>query len=113
MMMAKKEYPPHIQELLNKIKQAKLIDAEQKALAESQPAKPYEMRTTYLINQVEQSITIELAAKSDLSAWNETHGFLREFYKDDDLTFINAEIYERRKPKFETTDLFFIWRKTK
>lgn len=111
--MAKKVYPPHIQELLNKIKQAKLIEAEQKALAESQLARPYEMKTTYFINDVEQSIQIELLAKSDLSAWNEAHGFLRDFYLDDDLTFINAEIFEKRKQKYITTDLFFIWRKTK
>lgn len=108
--MRTKDLPPHIQDLLKKIKQAKRDYAATNALADSHPIN-YEMETSYLIEGIEQSITIELSAQSDLSAWKESDRFLREFYADESLEFTGAKILQMHKEKYTTNDnYFYFWR---
>lgn len=104
-----KDMPPHIQEMLKKIKKAKLEHAELKALAESHPLN-FQVETTYEIANLEQSITLELAAKTDAGAMKESERFLKEFYLDDDIQFIDAKIYHKQKLKYTSTDIFYYWR---
>lgn len=108
--MAKTVYPPNVQAMLDNIKRAKKAALENAALEKSRPANPFELITNYTVNQVQQQITLELASKSDMGACKESEKFLREFFIDDDYNLISAEINERNKPKFKTTDYFFIWR---
>ena len=104
-----KDMPPHIQEMLKKIKKAKLEHAELKALSDSKPIN-FQVETTYEIANTEQSITLELSAKTDAGAMKESERFLREFYLDDDLKFIDAKIYEKQKLKYTSNDIFYYWR---
>lgn len=104
-----KDMPPHIQEMLKKIKKAKLEHAELKALAESHPLN-FQVETNYVIANLEQSITLELAAKTDAGAMKESERFLKEFYLDDDIQFIDAKIYYKQKLKYTSTDIFYYWR---
>lgn len=109
--MKTKDLPPHIQSLLKKIKQAKREHAALKELAESQPVN-YQLETSYEIAGTEQSLTFELAAESDLTAWKESERLLREIFSDESYQFIEANIYEKRKLRFTTTDnYFYFWRK--
>lgn len=108
--MRTKDLPPHIQDLLKKIKQAKKDHAAIKALENSHPLN-YEMETTYLVAGTEQSLTIELAAETDLTAWNESDRFLRDFYSDDSIEFKEARIYQKRIERYKTNDnYFYFWR---
>lgn len=107
--MRVKDMPPHIQEMLKKIKKAKLEHAELKALADSKPIN-FQVETTYEIANTEQSITLELAAKTDAGAMKESERFLREFYLDDDIKFIDAKIYQKQKLRFTANDIFYYWR---
>lgn len=102
--MRTKDLPPHIQDLLKKIKQAKKDHAAVKALEDSRPIN-YEMATTYQVAGTEQSLTIELAAESDLTAWKESDSFLRDFYADESIEFKQATIYQKHKEKYTTTDI--------
>lgn len=107
--MAKKTYPPHIQAMLDKIKKAKTIVAEQRELEQSTPTK-FELKTIYTVGQVEQELTLALASISDLGAWKESERFLKELFTDDDYSLVSAEITEYKKTRFITTDYFYIWR---
>lgn len=107
--MRVKDMPPQVQELLKKIKKAKLEHAELKALSESKPLN-YQIETTYKIAGNEQSITLELSAQTDRGACKESEKFLKEFYLDDDMQFIDAKVLQRGKQRFTTNDIFFYWR---
>lgn len=107
--MAKTVYPPQVQAMLDTIKKAKQQIAEQRELELSCPTH-FSLTVAYMAYQVEQELTVELSHKSELGVWKEAERFLREFFFDDDYSLIKAEIYEYHKPKYETTDLFFIWR---
>lgn len=107
--MKVKDMPPQVQELLKKIKKAKLEHAELKALSESKTLN-YQLETTYKIAGTEQSITLELSAEKDGQARRESEKFLREFYLDDDLEFIDAKVLQKGTLKYTTNDIFFYWR---
>lgn len=106
--MAKKTYPPHIQAMLDKIKKAKTVAAEQRELEQSQPTK-FELKR-FTQSAVEQELTLALASISDLGAWKESERFLKELFTDDDYSLVKAEITEYKKTRFTTTDYFYIWR---
>ena len=107
-----KDMTPEMQAMLKALKKAKKDYAAEKALAQSNPIN-YEMETTYLIDGTEQSITLELAAQSDLTAWKESDQFLRDFYADESIEFKGANLYQKRQLKFTTNDhYFYIWRQT-
>lgn len=107
--MAKTVYPPEVQSLLDRIKNAKKTLAEVKAREQSNTPK-YELKITYTVCQAKQELTLPLCSISDLGAWKEAERFLRDLFVDDDYSLIHADITEWSKTKYTSTDYFFIWR---
>lgn len=104
-----KDLPPNIQSLVKQIKQAKKEHAAMKELAESHSIN-YQLSINYRMADTEQSITVELAAESDYTAWKESERLLNEIFSDQDYQLTEANIYQKGERKFTTNDNFYFWR---